>query len=722
MSTPDPKKTYALIVGIEKYDKGSSWNLDGPGSDALKFAKWLFSRGVPITNILLYISELSEPNQLKDNESLRPLWQNKQKATRDNIHKAITKILPNNKEKGDLLYIFWGGHGVTIHHKDTIQDKDRRLFYDDGEQNLNLKSLLKSLKSKVFGNFNQQIVIIDACADYYKNSLLNEEYIYEDPNKLCQQVILLATREGYRAKNLDAEKTGLFSKVLLNQLEQEDKLLCPQDINKTIKNVQDFFKKEYYNDPQPIYLCYADADGNECPKSALTQSANNYSILETQWEMLVSILKNISSEALSNYCYQFLSKYSNDSQGNYPNLVQKENFFASLKEILLEIQHHQSNESNLPLIVEFAQFFSQQPELPELLDIQENLNKWIDSTVQKLGIDSNTLNQLSEGKHKRKEPGIYRTGLPYLLLLFEPNISSESNPKFKINLKAELKFQEISASQEIEEEKVDLTISQSIGVNPEDIEDTCLKIYQLIEKSFKNLVFYKNPNKLTIELFLPKQYLVVFAPEVREVPINESNPGWFGSRYKLVLRSYDRFNNYEYYQNLQNKWTELSNLLCPNSLTLENLPNKIVCLKELKPDYNWKKFRQQASQVINVNMDCPLVENIYNCHVQEFLASILRCGIPFSFWLRGKSLEDLKLNEEIETFKFEDVLTVENLQKPEKLFESIRTIRDNAYVIEPKDKQQDYLGYHLGFLFDTPDRLHSKFDLNSGEDILIFNQ
>lgn len=267
MNQPESQRTYALIVGIEKYDKGSSWDLKGAGTDALKFAEWLLKRDVPPENILLYVSELSEPDQLKDNESLQSLWQKKQRATRENIFQAITKVIPKKKDQGDLLYIFWGGHGITSRYK------DRRLFYDDGEQNLNLGSLLESLKSDIFGNFNKQILIVDACANYYKKSLSKEEYPYGNPNKSCQQVTLLATREGYKTKNIDAENTGLFSKIVLSELNKQSKLLYPQEITEIITKVQDVFRQDYYNEPHPIYLWYVDTDGNEPPKSALTQSA-----------------------------------------------------------------------------------------------------------------------------------------------------------------------------------------------------------------------------------------------------------------------------------------------------------------------------------------------------------------------------------------------------------------------------------------------------------------
>ena len=51
----DPQKTYALVVGVEKYAAGSNWDLDGPTSDANKFVEWLRGRQVPVENIF-YVS------------------------------------------------------------------------------------------------------------------------------------------------------------------------------------------------------------------------------------------------------------------------------------------------------------------------------------------------------------------------------------------------------------------------------------------------------------------------------------------------------------------------------------------------------------------------------------------------------------------------------------------------------------------------------------------
>ena len=43
----DPTTTRALLVGIEKYDAGADWNLNGPACDVLRMAQWLLRQGIP---------------------------------------------------------------------------------------------------------------------------------------------------------------------------------------------------------------------------------------------------------------------------------------------------------------------------------------------------------------------------------------------------------------------------------------------------------------------------------------------------------------------------------------------------------------------------------------------------------------------------------------------------------------------------------------------------
>src|SRR6266404_4710789 len=126
----DPASTIAIVVGVEKYDAGDNWNLDGPATDALRFTEWLIKQKVPPQNILAFVSPLkafSFPNEVKVKS-----------ATRQNIDEAIRTTLRPRDEQ--LLFFFWGGHGAIS--KDNMS---RRLFYTDAtaedKKNLDLNDL-----------------------------------------------------------------------------------------------------------------------------------------------------------------------------------------------------------------------------------------------------------------------------------------------------------------------------------------------------------------------------------------------------------------------------------------------------------------------------------------------------------------------------------------------------------------------------------------------------
>src|SRR5260370_9532257 len=202
-SRPNPQRTYALVVGIEKYNAGPTWNLNGPAHDVLKFVDWLLSRHIPRENILLFLSLLDESNVLPTQTPLVA-----QLPTLSNIYSAITGTL--RQWQGDLLYIFWGGHGVL-----TLEGNQKLYCADatqETRQNLDLSSLLTSLRSTYFSvpsssfpTFPQQVCIIDACRSYERNretkfSLPGQVFVHVEPlRRPCIQFVLFATKPGSAA-------------------------------------------------------------------------------------------------------------------------------------------------------------------------------------------------------------------------------------------------------------------------------------------------------------------------------------------------------------------------------------------------------------------------------------------------------------------------------------------------------------------------------------------
>ncbi|WP_334816185.1 tetratricopeptide repeat protein [Nostoc sp.] len=253
-----PERTFGLIVGIEKYHE-SEWNVKGggPADDALKFAHWLHRCGVPRENIRLCLSALAENHQLIEECGLTV-----ELATEQNISDIVTNFL--SPKSGDLLYIFWAGHGLIT------SERERRLICADANkqnwQNLDLNSLLVLLASDKF-QIRNHICIIDACANYVLESkgrptnLGGKAFLSGQPKQDSQQFVLLATREGEQAKVNSENKTGYFSQAVREALEQASTEIFPPNMKIIAEQVKQ--RLEQLNKNQaPIYLYKQNWDGD----------------------------------------------------------------------------------------------------------------------------------------------------------------------------------------------------------------------------------------------------------------------------------------------------------------------------------------------------------------------------------------------------------------------------------------------------------------------------
>jgi len=235
----DPRRTYALVVGIEKYALGPEADLNGPAHDARRFADWLSARGVPQENLVLLLSPLDEGRTLLDQWPGPYKWP----ATRESVDYTIHQMVDH--WMGDLLYIFWGGHGVMT------ADRRRRLFYADTTpidwHHLVLDSLLIHLSSHYLSGLQQQICLVDACANYqrrFSQEQLGEgdTFLPGEPLADPEQFVLLSTREGEVAKNRSQEQTGYFTQIVLEELAREPETLWPPDMEGIAERVKKRFE------------------------------------------------------------------------------------------------------------------------------------------------------------------------------------------------------------------------------------------------------------------------------------------------------------------------------------------------------------------------------------------------------------------------------------------------------------------------------------------------
>ncbi|MFE9093126.1 caspase family protein [Streptomyces sp. NPDC007264] len=202
-----PERTFALVVGIERYAAGSAWELPGPARDALRFRDWLLRHGVPDGNILLCLSPLAEtttPHLPADHGTLRRL---------------LVSRLP--ALGSGRLWVWWGGHGVLD------RDERLRLFCADAttadKRNLDLESMRRSLASDALPGLTRQTWIVDACQTFeeqhgFHHSLPAETLPTGQRVQVHHQALLLAASRGQRAVNDPARGTGLFSDSVLDAL------------------------------------------------------------------------------------------------------------------------------------------------------------------------------------------------------------------------------------------------------------------------------------------------------------------------------------------------------------------------------------------------------------------------------------------------------------------------------------------------------------------------
>jgi len=244
----NPQQTYALVVGIEKY-KEEDFDIDGPVNSAFQFAQWLTKGGVPSENIQLCLSPID-----KNRDLVKQCPVKVQKATRQHLSYIINDIL--SQKSGDLLYIFWAGHGVLI------SGEKRRLICAeatrDAMYSIDVSSLLLLLASTNF-QIRNQICLIDACAEYAPELRTDSEEFFPGAVTANRQFVLFSSREGETAKvNTD---TGMcfFSEIVLDLLVKEPHFL--EDIGafaqKVIQKVDDLGK-----DQRPTFWQYRSLDGD----------------------------------------------------------------------------------------------------------------------------------------------------------------------------------------------------------------------------------------------------------------------------------------------------------------------------------------------------------------------------------------------------------------------------------------------------------------------------
>jgi len=259
-----PAETMAVVVGVEEYEADRKWRLDGPALDACRFARWLTIRGVPADRITLLISPLPENADAVEEQSQG--YRFRGSADYATVRDVFVRYLPS--QTSGLLIFYWGGHGV-------IEEEERRLIYADAtkmdKRNLNLSSLLKSMRSSTFARHPQQLGMVDACLNLvtelgWEGRMPNDMFPEGRPEPRRDQRVLLAASPGERAINVDPLKTGLFSQVLREVLDTLPPGTWPPDAEWLRDLVSERFEQLRDDDRThqvPSYLWFRSRSGED---------------------------------------------------------------------------------------------------------------------------------------------------------------------------------------------------------------------------------------------------------------------------------------------------------------------------------------------------------------------------------------------------------------------------------------------------------------------------
>jgi len=214
-------ENWALVIGIDKYWSPAA-ALHGAVRDALRVREWLLDGaggGVPSEHLVLLLAPQDD-----DRPDLAYV-----EATKDKIMIAVSDLISMSGGKGDRLYFFYAGHGLTA--RVDNRDENALVATDFNAVNTDNSIALRSLwEFFETTQFRDQFFFVDACRNMPWE---NREFEIgrwtlpraRDPGlDPVQQFILYATSPGLKAaESADfGDERGAFTSALLDGLAGTD--------------------------------------------------------------------------------------------------------------------------------------------------------------------------------------------------------------------------------------------------------------------------------------------------------------------------------------------------------------------------------------------------------------------------------------------------------------------------------------------------------------------
>ena len=439
-----------------------------------------------------------------------------------------------------------------------------------------------------------------------------------------------------------------------NKLEQLIEGLCQErPKNEEFKKVRNYLFS---------ILGHVGIENDNCPISI--EQFNNVFLVFTEIDL--DILKRVCKETLEN------SSKSQDIFGSFPELINPKSLVI-FKTIFLE--NNYKNDKDIPCIIEFVERLSKEREVSS--NIRDKLDYWVEIIAKELNINLPS--------YEKQKIFTFIALNSYLLITVTPNstdtfyLQAELIPNYSTN--------------DTNSERIKLEVnndSPNIECSLSDVVDNIYKFIRIAKTEYLNK--YRH-YKLNIEIFLPLQFIDANL-DLEDVSIGLDKKRPFGSEYKLLVRSLDRFisNDGEYVNRLYLKWEQFNRWI-QNRIEPTDIPNKIHHIYEVD-DCNWEEIETELEleEKFGVKITCCLPEN--DVDKEDLFIAILRGGIPIFLWTRC-NLPNIDND-------FNQLLKVDFFQTESTRIESVWRLRKKAHA---KQDKENHLGYHLGFLCDNPHRV-----------------
>ncbi|MFE6064803.1 caspase family protein [Streptomyces sp. NPDC056431] len=384
LSSVSPDRVFALVVGIEKYEFSYKWNLPGAARDALRFAHWLTGpAGVPPAHVRLFLSPLEStsldwgaaPPLAELRASCRP-------AVREAVERALIRDLPGCG--GDLLWIFWAGHGFLDARNELL------LPYADATKDdnlpLNLDSTLRWWKSDKVEppRFRLQVALVDACRVDPPSGVGTVERERGGIVPSRHQFILYASREGEAAKNLAERGAGQFTDVLLQELADKTLDESVPGLVDTARSMQDRFRElERLNLgwQMPQFVHDRDWDGSSILDREGFGTPRALRIDQQAWDQLRQLFHQYDHE-LPGRTYDAY-RYAFEIAGcDVPSPFLPA---GTLTEIVGDLDDRQGRRADLPLAVPFVRYLAGNAQQTDAAWAAE-LDAWVRATSKRLKV------------------------------------------------------------------------------------------------------------------------------------------------------------------------------------------------------------------------------------------------------------------------------------------------------------------------------------------------